>query len=275
MRCDMHGSATYPVVPSNTGALQFRPAPITRLYLRAGWLLLLGLLGIEAHALDLQPKLFEQNFQSLQEIQEAGGQCTVDGSNCLPAVFAAGNGIAFPKDHSPVVSFAATRNGVRRIDPGKGTIVLDYVPLAPTEGGDWGSQTPQQKTFFHLRDPLLSTSIDQTLRFGTYYEPSNGLHYLFFRYDGTSGCAVSNPPPGTPSCHRSIATVTAEPQVVMKWTPGSPHTIAVTWDFTGSRPYLAMLIDGGLVTGGGRAFRGLGYPSPSVGLSGVLRRQHR
>lgn len=221
-----------------------------------------ALLPLSALALDPQSLLFEQHFESLTEIQSAGGSCKLAGVDCPSTVFVAGatgNAVEIKKTGFPLVSFPVTYNGDTRIDPQKGTLVFNYVPLGSGAGGDWGSTPPVSKTMFFLSDPSQPISQYQTLKVGTYYDSVSGKQYLYFRHDATSGC-VGAGAPYTLSCQRETNTAQNEPGVVMEWLPNVEHKIMVTWDLTATRPYLALFIDG--------VFSKVGYQSALVGLGG-------
>ena len=183
---------------------------------------------IMAFAFDPQSKLFEQGFESLSDIQLAGGSCTLAGNACTSSVLVpgvSGNAVEFKKSGFPLLQFPAANH----INPLKGTIEFNYVPLgAPT--GDWGSASPASKVFFHLHDPNITTSLNSTLKVGSYYDSSSGKNYLYFRYDGTSGCSSA--------CQRETSTYSAEPGVIMKWDPETTHKIVATWDLTAAPPQI-------------------------------------
>jgi len=222
------------------------------------------LFSLSAAAISPQTLLFQQSFESLSDIQSAGGICTLAGaSDCTTALVAGstGNAIEFKKTNYPVLSFPVSYGGKPNINSLKGTVVFNYVPLG-SPGGDWGSTAPSEKVFFHLRDPNAPMSINSTLDLGTYYNSVSGKNYLFFRYDGTSNCSDVYPPPtGTPFCQREIGTSSSEPGVIMSWQPMSAHTITASWDFTVAKPYLVLSIDGG-------SFTTSGFPNSTIGLSG-------
>lgn len=214
-------------------------------------------------ALDPLSKLFEQHFESLTEIQQVGGSCTLAGAPCPASVLvsgATGNALEVKGSGYPLVSFPVTHNGSTHIDPMKGTLVFNYVPLG-APNGDWGSPTPNHKILFHLRDPAGTVSRDNTLRLGVYYSASANKQYLYFRHDGTSGCSDTLPvPPGSLFCQREVSTSSVEPGVIMQWQPNEVHRVIASWDLTAARPYLALFVDG--------VYSSYTYHSTTIGQTG-------